>query len=104
MREARLMNTSERAQIESEIRRQIVRRMRMKLGFSWHAAVFFMANAAMLAINLRFTPNTLWCLWPLGAWGAGLLMHAFAVFGGGSMSEAEIQAQVQAELTRRGVT
>jgi hypothetical protein len=98
------MEASEKAQIEREIRQQIVRRMRMKLGFSWHAAVFVMANAAMIAINVRFSPNTLWCLWPLAAWGAGLLMHAFAVFGGSSMSEAEIQAQVQAELARRGLT
>lgn len=98
------MDSRDRAEIEREIRQQIVRRMRAKLGFTWHAAVFAMANVAMLMINLRFTPNTLWCLWPLGAWGAGLLMHAFAVFGGGSVSEADVQAQVQAELARRGIT
>ncbi|MFT3924844.1 MAG: 2TM domain-containing protein [Myxococcales bacterium] len=98
------MNQSDRAQIEREVRQQIVRRMRIKLGFSWHAAVFAVANAAMIAINVRFTPNTLWCVWPLGAWGVGLLFHAFAAFGGGSLSEAEIQAQVQAELARRGLS
>src|SRR4051812_7799756 len=98
------MNTNDKAQIEREIRQQVVRRARVKLGFSWHAAIFFMANAAMIAINFRFTPNTLWFVWPLAAWGASLLMHAYAVFGGGSVSEAEIQAQVQAELARRGIS
>jgi hypothetical protein len=98
------MNESDRAQIEREVRQQIVRRMRMKLGFSWHAAIFAMANAAMITINLRFSPNTLWFVWPLAGWGVGLALHAYAVFGGGSMSEAEIQAQVQAELARRGIT
>lgn len=97
------MDSRDKAEIEREIRQQIVRRARMKLGFSWHAAIFAMTNAAIIAINLRFTPNTLWFVWPLAAWGAGLMLHAYAVFGGTGMSEADIQAQVQAELARRGL-
>jgi hypothetical protein len=98
------MDKNERAQVEQEIRSKIVRRMRAKLGFNWHAAVFAMTNAAIIAINMRFTPNTLWFVWPLGAWTAGLLMHAFAVFGGSSVNEADIQAEVQRELVRRGLS
>jgi hypothetical protein len=93
------MKPEDRALVEREIRAQIVRRMRMRLGFNWHAAVFAMANAAMIAINLRFTPNTLWL-----AWGAGLMLHGYAVFSGPSVTEAEIQAQIHAEMARRGLS
>ncbi len=98
------MDENDRVEIEREIREQIVRRMRMKLGFTWHAAAFVMANATMITINLRFSPGVMWFVWPLAAWAVGLAAHAYAVFGGGSLSEAEIQAQVQAELARRGLT
>jgi hypothetical protein len=96
------MDSTQKAQIEQEIRVQIVRRMRARLGFIWHAVVFFMANITMIFINLRFSPDTWWFVWPLGGWGAGLILHAFAVFGGPALSEAAIQAEVQREMARRG--
>jgi hypothetical protein len=68
----------------------------------WHVAVFLLANFAMIAINLRYTPDTLWCVWPLGGWGAALLLHAFAVLGGSS-DAAAIDAEVQREMARRGL-
>jgi hypothetical protein len=97
------MDPQERARIEAEIREQIVRRMRAKLGFNWHAAIFVMTNAAIAAINLRFTPNYLWFVWPLAAWGVGLALHAFAIFGGTGADPAAIDAQVRAEMARRGL-
>lgn len=97
------MEPQERARVEAEIRDQIVRRMRAKLGFHWHAAIFVMANAAIAAINLRFTPNYLWFVWPLAGWGVGLGLHAFAVYGSSGSDPAAIEAQVRAEMSRRGL-
>jgi hypothetical protein len=93
----------ERRRIEQSIRTKAVSRVRKKLGLYWHAAVFAMANAAMIAINLAYSPNTLWFVWPLAGWGVALLLHAFATFQGGGMSEAMIEAEVQREMAKRGL-
>jgi 2TM domain len=98
------IDPKQRAQIEAEVRRSAQRRVRNKVGFMWHAMVFAMANGAMIAINMHYTPQTLWYVWPLGGWGAALLMHAFAVFNGQGMTQDMVEAEVQRELARRGLT
>ena len=50
-------------------------------GFYTHATVFVLVNLALLAINLITNPHGLWFYWPLLAWGVGLAVHAFTVFG-----------------------
>lgn len=97
------MEEAELAQFKREIREKAVRRVRAKLGFAWHAAVFFMANLTMVFINLRFSPATLWFVWPLFGWGAGLLLHGFAVFQSQGLSEDMVEAEVRRELEKRGL-
>lgn len=56
----------------------------------WHALVFALINGFLAAINLATTPSYLWFLWVIGAWGMGLVLHAFAVFSStGSTSSAD---------------
>jgi hypothetical protein len=93
----------ERKRIEQSIRHKAQGRVRRKLGFYWHAVVFALANAAMLAINLQHSPGYLWFVWPLCGWGAALALHGFATFQGAGMSEAMIEAEVQRELSKRGL-
>lgn len=93
-----------RARIEHEVRGKARRRVYGRIGFIWHLMVFLMANGAMLAINLTYSPNTMWFVWPLSAWGAGLLMHGVATFMTQGSTDAMIDAEVQRELARRGVT
>lgn len=94
---------AERKRIEQSIRHKAQSRVRRKLGFYWHAAVFVLANAAMIAINLQHSPGYLWFVWPLCGWGAALALHGFATFQGAGMSEAMIEAEVQRELAKRGM-
>jgi hypothetical protein len=93
----------ERQSIEREVRAKALRRVRSKLGFYWHALVFALANAAMIAINLNYSPQYLWFVWPLCAWGAGLLLQAFATFGSASLTEDMVRAEIKRELARRGL-
>ena len=93
----------ERKHIEQSIRQKAKSRVRQKLGFYWHFAVFALANAAMIAINLQHSPDYHWFVWPLCGWGAALALHAFATFQGTGMSEAMIEAEVQRELAKRGM-
>ena len=96
--------TEERARIEREVRAKALRRVRAKVGFYWHFLCFALVNAALVAINLSYTPERLWFVWPLAGWGAALVLHAFAVFQGRGLTEDMVEAEVRRELARRGVT
>lgn len=99
------MSTDEqRATVEREVRAKAIKRVRSKLGFYWHGLVFVLVNAAMVAINLNYSPEYLWFVWPLCAWGAALLMHAFATFGQAGLTEGMVQTEIKRELARRGLT
>jgi hypothetical protein len=91
------------ADIERSIRRKATRRVYARVGLMWHAGVFAMANAAMYAINERYSPTVAWFVWPLAAWGAALAMHAFATFASAGMTEEMIRAQIEREKQRRGL-
>jgi hypothetical protein len=95
--------SDERKRIEQSIRQKATSRVRKKLGFYWHAVVFALANAAMIAINLQHSPSYLWFVWPLCGWGAALALHGFATFQGSGLSESMIQAEVDRELAKRGL-
>ena len=81
------MDESERVKIEREIREKAIRRVYGRVAFGWHAVVFVMCNAAMVSINFAYNPDTLWFVWPLAGWGAGLLLHGFAIFLGQGMTD-----------------
>lgn len=97
------MEDRERQRIMREVRAKATKRARRKLGFMWHFAVFAMAQLAMFQINMSYSPDTHWFVWPLGGWGAALLMHAFATFQGAGMSEDMIEAEIEREMRKRGV-
>jgi cytochrome c biogenesis protein CcdA len=94
------MESNERSQMERDIRAKVVRRARARLGFRWHLTVFVLVNLALYALDMSFTPNVRWFLWPLGGWGIALGLHAFAVFQGPAIDEAALEAEVQRELSR----
>lgn len=94
------MQIDERERTMRKIRDKAKKRVRQAIGFRWHALLYFMVNAALIAIDLRYTPDTLWFVWPLGTWTAGLSLHAFAAFQGGAMSERMIEAEVEREMAR----
>lgn len=54
-----------------------VRKLR---GFYLHLMKYVVVNLGLLAINLIFSPHTLWFYWVMLGWGLGLLSHAFRVF------------------------
>jgi fatty acid desaturase len=90
-------------EIERRIRAKAKRRVRIKLGFMWHLAVFFIVMMALVAINLTYSPEVLWVFWPLGAWGGALLLHGFATYSMAGITEDMIQAEIEREKRRRGL-
>jgi hypothetical protein len=49
-------------------------------GFLIHLFVYIAVNAMLFAVNLLYTPDFYWFLFPLFGWGVGLLAHGIAVF------------------------
>lgn len=96
------MEQTERNRIEQEVRAEVTRRVHAKMGFYWHAAVFALVNCALIAINVSYSPGTKWFQWPLGGWGAAIILHWMAVFPR-SLGADMIDAEVQRELAKRGV-
>lgn len=65
-------------------RYQLVRKQVQELKDFWiHLAMFVVVNAGIITLNLMMQPDKLWFYWVLAGWGAGLLLHAFHVFGSG---------------------
>ena len=95
------MEATERDKLEREIRAEALRRARVRLGFRWHLAVFVLVNAVLYALDMAFTPTVHWFIWPLGGWGIGLVLHAFAVFQGPAIDEDALEREVERELSRR---
>ncbi len=58
-------------------RRDERERARRRLsGFLAHLAGYFVALAALVAVNLLTSPQTPWFVWPMVGWGAVLALHA----------------------------
>lgn len=91
------------SRIEKQIRVKAKRNVISKIGFMWHFTVFAMVMLALVAINLSYTPDVLWVLWPLGGWGAGVFLHAFAIFATPSMTEGMVEAEISREKKRVGI-
>jgi hypothetical protein len=89
--------------IERHIVRKAKHRVRSKVGFVWHLAIFCLVNAGLLAINLTHTPTYFWFLWPLAGWSVGLLLHATSVFMVSGVSGDMVAREIEREKARRGM-
>lgn len=56
------------------------RRVVAKVGFYIHLAVYLAVNILLAILNLIYSPQYLWFLWPLFGWGIGIAFHALGVF------------------------
>lgn len=49
-------------------------------GFYGNLVSYIVVNLFLMFINLRYSPEYLWFLWPMLGWGIGLLFHGMKVF------------------------
>lgn len=74
-------------------------------GFYAHAAMYAVANIALIILNLatlKKNDSIIWFVWPLIGWGIGLAVHAISVFGiGRFLGKAWEERQIQHELERQ---
>jgi hypothetical protein len=69
-------------------------------GFYVHLVVFVLVMGVLLAIDTMTGPDW-WVQWPLLGWGAGLLAHAFVVFGHSPGFIANWETNKIADVKRR---
>lgn len=55
-------------------------RVEAKMGFYIHLAVYLIVNTFLVILNLTFTKEYFWAIWPIIGWGAGLIIHGFNTF------------------------
>jgi hypothetical protein len=49
-------------------------------GFYSHLIFYISANLVMIFINLKYSPEYLWFLWPFMGWGVSVMIHAIITF------------------------
>ena len=52
-----------------------IRKEELKRGFFVHLVVYIIVNVMLIAINLIYSPQIIWFLYPLIGWGIGISMH-----------------------------
>ncbi|RUA03647.1 MAG: hypothetical protein DSY89_00260 [Deltaproteobacteria bacterium] len=56
------------------------KRVKKRLGFYLHLAIYVTVNFLLIATNLSTTADCFWAKWPLMGWGIGLFFHGAGVF------------------------
>ncbi len=49
-----------------------------KKGFSIHRLVYLCVISLLVFVNLNFTPQFIWVIFPMMGWGMGLMIHYLA--------------------------
>jgi 2TM domain len=84
-----MMNTDPTNAREAAIKRLTARR-----DFGMHALTYVVFNGALILIWYVTGHGYFWPGWLLGLWGAGLLMHAWDVWGRRPITEEAIRREV----------
>ena len=45
-----------------------------------HVVAYIGVNALLLIINLLFSPDYIWAVWPMMGWGIAIIFHALSAF------------------------
>ena len=56
------------------------KRVKAKLGFFFHLAVYLAVNTFLISQNMITPTDYFWAKWPLLGWGIGLMFHGLGVF------------------------
>ncbi len=83
---------------------QAVRRVQSKLRFFNHLIIYVVVCCMLIAINLLRTPQHIWAIWPILAWGVGIALHALQIFYVGensSLQQRMIEKETQKHIDQR---
>lgn len=80
---------------EQDARRDLaIKRIREKDGFKTHLITYVAVNAMLVVIWAVIGVGFFWPVFPIAAWGMGLLIHGYAVYFGGTYTEEQVQKEI----------
>ena len=56
------------------------RTVNAKILFYIHLGIYVAVSVLLVVLNLKYSPQYWWFLWPLFGWGIGIVFHALGVF------------------------
>ena len=69
--------------------------------FYTHLGVYLLVNLFLFLRNIFTSPDYLWFFWPLLGWGIAVVIHAFSVFGTGSLLGADWEKRKIQEIVEK---
>ena len=87
--------------VQDQLREQARKRIVAKRDLASHAVVYVVINSVVILVWAVTGHGYFWPGWLMGAWGIGLLLQAWDVFWRRPITDADIDAEVEAELRRR---
>jgi hypothetical protein len=81
-------------------REAAIKRLDDRRTFTQHLVSYVVVNVGFIAIWALTGAGYFWPAWVLGAWGVGLVLHAWTVFGQRPITEDDIQR----EMDRHGIS
>jgi 2TM domain len=70
-------------------------RVQTRRDFASHVVAYIVINAFLVGIWAFTSAGYFWPAWVLGAWGAGLVLHAWDAFVRRPITEADIDAEMR---------
>jgi hypothetical protein len=83
-------------------RERVRRQLQERHDFASHLVAYLVINAGLVAIWWFTGAGYFWPAWVLGAWGAGLVLHAWETYLHRPVTDADIDAAIDAEVRRHG--
>ncbi len=85
----------------ADARAAAVKRLTARRDFAAHLLCYVVFNAALIVVWLVTGHGYFWPAWVLGAWGVGLAMHAWDVYGRRPITEEDIRREMNRQGARR---
>lgn len=80
---------------DSELRRQAIKRLEEKRDFRQHLVIYLLVNAGLCLIwYITNSGGYFWPIWPMFAWGIGIVGHAYQTYGSKPIGEEDIQREM----------
>jgi uncharacterized membrane protein YecN with MAPEG domain len=76
-------------------REQARKQLQNRRDFASHVVAYIVINAFLVGIWALTGAGYFWPAWVLGAWGAGLVLHAWDAFVRRPITEADIDAEIE---------
>lgn len=87
---------------DQALREKAIKQLKKRRDFRAHLLVYVLVNAFLVAVWALTNPDGFfWPVFPIAAWGIGVVMNAWDVYRGDEFSEAEIRREMDRYQGRR---